>query len=387
MDPSSEPASRVVPPGLFSPVSVSTLRLKNRLVGLPLYLAYPEPDHLVNDLVLDYYDELAASDVGMVVVENATVEPRGLCNPRTLLTADDSRDDRFVPGLARLASTIQRRGARAVLQIHHAGRYAKRPDRVAPSAVETWGFTPKVMDEADIEQTVAAFVAGARRGRQAGYDAVELHGGTGYILSQFLSPRTNLRLDAYGGDAERRMRFPLEVVLAVRRAVGADFPVGYRFLADEYMPGGLTLVDTIPFAKRLAEAGIAYLSVMVGCYDSFGLPRYIEDDRKEGFMVPFAQAIKRALPGVPVIAAGRIQSPSTAEAVLREGMADLVGLGRVLFADPLWPRKVRGDVCEPIAPCQPSCVFCTRRVVDQKPAYCARWAAERRQRFLARVGG
>jgi 2,4-dienoyl-CoA reductase (NADPH2) len=372
---------------LFTPLRIGQLLLANRLVSLPMYLAYPDPDHQVNDLVLDYYAEMAASGVAMVVVENTTVEPRGLGNPRTLLTADEHRDDRFVPGLARLARAIQDGGAKAVLQIHHAGRYAKRPDRVAPSAIPTWGAVPKAMDETDIENTIADFAAGAARAKQSGFDAVELHGGTGYLLPQFLSPRTNLRQDAYGGDAERRMRFPLDVVSAVRAAVGGDYPVGYRFLADEYVSGGLTLADTQPFAKRLAQLGVAYLSVMTGCYDSFASPNYVADDRNQAFMVPFAHAIKQAVPHIPIIAAGRIQDPATAESALRDGKADLVGLGRVLFADPLWPRKARGEIAEAINPCQPSCTLCTRRIVEQKPAYCARWSEDRRQRFLTRVGG
>jgi 2,4-dienoyl-CoA reductase (NADPH2) len=372
---------------LFTPFRIGQLQLKNRLVSLPMYLAYPDPDHQVNDLVLDYYAEMAASGVGMVVVENTTVEPRGLGNPRTLMTADEHKDDRFVPGLARLAARIQGCGAKAVLQIHHAGRYAKRPDRLAPSAVPTWGAVPKAMDQTDIETTIAAFAAGAARAKQAGFDVVELHGGTGYLLPQFLSLRTNLRLDAYGGDSERRMRFPLDVVSAVRAAVGDDYPVGYRFIADEYVPGGLTLADTQPFAKRLAQHGVAYLSVMAGCYDSFALPNYVADDRNQAFMVPFAHAIKQVVPHIPVIAAGRMQAPATAESALRDGKADLVGLGRVLFADPLWPRKACGEIAEAINPCQPSCTLCTRRIVEQKPAYCARWDEERRQRFLARVGG
>jgi 2,4-dienoyl-CoA reductase (NADPH2) len=371
---------------LFTPFRIGPLHLKNRVVSLPMYLAYPDPDHQVNDLVLDYYAEMADSGAGMVVVENTTVEPRGLGNPRTLLTADEHADDRFVPGLARLASTIQAHGPKAVLQIHHAGRYAKRPDRVAPSAVPTWGATPKIMEQADVEQTIAAFAQGARRAKQAGFDAVELHGGTGYLLPQFLSPRTNLRQDAYGGDSERRMRFPLDVVSTVRASVGADYPVGYRFMADEYVPGGLTLADTQPFAKRLAQLGVAYLSVMTGCYDSFVLPDYLAADRNPGFMVPFAHAIKQVVPEIPVIAAGRIQDPAIAEAALCDGKADLVGLGRVLFTDPLWLRKARGEIAEAINPCQPSCTLCTRRIVEQKPAYCARWTENRRQQFLARVG-
>ena len=367
---------------LFTPLRVRTLALKNRIVCLPLYLAYPEPDHEVNALVLDYYGEMADSGAGLVIVENVTVEPCGLGNPRTLLVSGDE----FVPGLSRLARTIQARGVPAVVQIHHAGRYARRPDRIAPSAVETWGAWPKPMEAPDIDRVIAAFAAAACRAREAGFDGVELHGGTGYLLAQFLSPRTNLRQDGYGGGLEGRMRFPLEVVQAVREAVGGDYPVGYRFLADEYVPGGLTLEESIPFARALARAGIAYLSVMTGCYDSFMLPGYLEEDRTEAFMSRHAQAVRVAVPGVPVIAAGRIQRPETAEAVLRGGMADLVGLARVIFADPLWPRKASGEIAEPINPCIPTCNLCVKRISVQKPAFCGRWSKERRERFLRRIG-
>ena len=367
---------------LFTPLRLGPIALQNRIVSLPLYLAYPDPDNRVNDLVVDYYAEMADSGAGLVVVENVTVEPCGLGNPRTLLVSDD----RFVPGLARLAATIRARRVPAVLQIHHAGRYARRPDRIAPSAVETWGVVPRAMDGADIRRVIASFAAGARRARDAGFDGVELHGGTGYLLSQFLSPRTNLRRDDYGGDLEHRMRFPLEVVAAVRDAVGTGFPIGYRFIADEYVPGGWTLDESVPFARELARSGVAYLSVMTGCYDSFVLPRYVEADRTEGFMAPFAGAIRAAVPGVPIIAAGRIQSPEKAEAILRDGVADLIGLARVLFADPLWPRKAGGEIAEPINACTPTCCFCTRRVAAQKPAYCGRWSRERRERFLERIG-
>ena len=365
---------------LFTPYRVGRLEVSNRIVSVPMYLAYADEDHKVNDLLLDYYDKVGASGVGMAVVENVTVEECGLVNPRTILVSDDC----YLPGLTRLASIMKQHGARAILQIHHGGRYAKRSDRIAPSPIPAWGVTPKEMDLGDIERVVAAFAAAAQRARQAGFDGVELHGGTGYLLPQFLSPRTNLRQDAYGGDAKRRMRFPLEVVAAVRKAVGDDFTLGYRFLADEYMPGGLTLTDTVPFAKELERAGVDYLSVMVGCYDSFPNPEYSQDDKKEAFMAPFAHGVKQAVK-LPIIAAGRIQKPETAEAILHDGMADLIGLGRVLFADPLWPRKARGELAEPISPCFPGCEFCLKRSIQQKPSFCARWPKARREEFLKRI--
>ena len=366
---------------LFSPFRLGPLTLANRIVCLPMYLAYPDPDHEVNSLVLDYYSEVADSGAGMVVVENVPVEPCGLGNPRTLLISED----RFIPGLARLAKAIKVHGVPAVLQLHHAGRHAKRPDCVAPSAVETWGVTPKVMDQVDIDRVVAAFAAGARRAKEAGFDAVELHGGMGYLLTQFLSARTNLRHDGYGGELAGRMRFPLEVFAAVRAAVGDDFPVVYRFLAYECVPGGLTLDETRPFALELARAGATYLSVTAGCYDSPA--QYVVDDRREAFMAPFAAAIKQAVPTMPVIAAGRIQRPEAARAILSDGAADLVGLGRVIFADPQWPKKASGQIAEPITVCTPTCSLCFKRIIAQKPAYCARWPRERRERFLERAGG
>jgi 2,4-dienoyl-CoA reductase (NADPH2) len=182
------------------------------------------------------------------------------------------------------------------------------------------------------------------------------------------------------------MRFPLEVMRAVRAEVGEGFTVGYRFIADEYVPGGLTLIDTVPFAQELARAEITYLSVMTGCYDAFPLPSFIQDDRKEAFMVPFAHAIKQAVPGVPIVGAGRIQRPELAETLLRNQMVDLVGLARVLFADPLWPRKASGEIREPINPCLPGCALCQKKIIMQKPAYCGRWPRERRKKFRERIG-
>ncbi|MEI6727201.1 MAG: NADH:flavin oxidoreductase, partial [Actinomycetes bacterium] len=116
-------------------------------------------------------------------------------------------------------------------------------------------------------------------------------------------------------------------------------------------------------------------------------PQYVMDDRQEACMTPFAAAIKQELPAMPVIAAGRIQRPETARAILSDGAADLVGLGRIVFADPLWPRKASGQIAEPITECTPTCSLCFKRIIAQKPAYCARWTKERRERFLERVGG
>jgi 2,4-dienoyl-CoA reductase-like NADH-dependent reductase (Old Yellow Enzyme family) len=244
---------------------------------------------------------------------------------------------------------------------------------------------PIEMAKEAIGQIVELFANGARIVQSAGFDGVEIHGGTGYLLVQFLSNRTNWRTDEYGGSLENRMRFPLQVVDAVRRAVGEEFVVGYRFLADEWLPDGLHLEETTVFADELDKRGIAYLSVMAGTYDSFFSAEYQEQEKQDGYMTHFSAAIKKAVPTMPVIAAGRIQSPETAEQILQDGSADLIGLARVLFADPLWPKKAAGILTEPIIECERSCMLCMKRAMIGRPAYCSRWDKAHRQEFFKRI--
>lgn len=367
---------------LFTPYEIQGLSLKNRIIMAPMFVGYANRDGTVSQLVLDHYRKMAASGVSMVVVENASVDPSGSGSP-FILRVDH---DRYISGLAQLAETIHGQGALAFLQINHAGRYAYLQERMAPSPFKTGEIIPKEMTREEIQKIVKAFAEGAKLVKEADFDGVEIHGGTGYLIVQFLSPRTNHRKDTYGGTPENRMRFPLQVTDAVLEAVGEDYPVGYRFLADEWLPDGLHPEETIPLAGQLEERGIAYLSVMAGTYDSFFLPAYLEEERSEAYMAHFAGAIRASLSRTPVVAAGRIQSPATAERVIQQGQADLVGLARVLFADPLWPRKAKGEVTEPVVPCEPTCSLCMKRVGKGKPALCSQWSKESRETFLTRVG-
>jgi 2,4-dienoyl-CoA reductase-like NADH-dependent reductase (Old Yellow Enzyme family) len=370
------------PAMLFTPYQIQGLTLKNRITMAPLFLGYANPDGTVNSIILDHYQEMAASGAAMIVVENAAVDPLGMGSPFTLRVDED----RFLFGLSGLARTIHQQGALAVLQINHAGRYAYSADKIAPSPIETYQVIPRTMDEADMDLVIESFVRGALRVREAGFDGVELHGGTGYLLVQFLSPRTNKRTDRYGGSLENRMRFPLKLVDSVLKALGPGFPVGYRFLADEWLPEGLHPEETLIYAGELAKRGVAYLSVMAGTYDSFFLPEYLKEEKKEGYMVSFAHQVKKALPKMPVITAGRIQSPDKAEKILQDQKADLIGLARVLLADPLWPQKARGALKDPIVSCESACSLCLKRVVSGKPAFCSQWERSRQKGFLERVG-
>ena len=367
---------------LFKPFEIKGLVLKNRITMAPLYLGYAGLEGEVNRVLLDHYQEMGASGAALIVVENASVEPLGAGSPFTLRVDDD----RFIAGLAELAKTIKKEGALAFLQINHAGRFAYIPDKIAPSAVPAWGAVPRVMNEEDLGRVRDAFARAAVRVREAGFDGVEIHGGTGYLLPQFLSPRTNLREDDYGGDLERRMRFPLEVVEAVIRAVGTDYPVGYRFLADEQMEGGLSLDEALSYAERLYLLGPAYLSVMAGTHESFHKPENAAGEKKEAYMVSYAQAVKEALGDMPVVTAGRIQTPETAARIISEGKADLIGLARVLLADPLWPRKAAGSEPGPIRACEPTCSLCFKRTAAGKPVFCSQWSREKRLSFLEKIG-
>jgi 2,4-dienoyl-CoA reductase (NADPH2) len=365
-------------PNVFSKIKVGSKELKNRLTMAPLYLGYAGEGGTVSNLFIDHYRLMAKSGVGMVVVENATVDyPTGSGSNRTLRADTDEN----LEGLTRLAAAIKKEGAIACQQINHAGRFAAIADpALAPSAVQTFGRMPRALTKDEMRAIVRKFADAASRVKKAGFDMVELHGGTGYLLSSFVSPRTNKRDDEYGGSLGNRQRFPLEVVQEVKAAVG-DFPVGYRFLADEWLPDGLKISESVQYAKALAAAGVAYISVMGGTYESFFLPDVLQASRKDGYMVDLAAAVKKAV-NVPVITAGRISTGAFAESVLAEGKADLVGLARVLWADPEWPSKVKEGRENEIVHCASDCDdTCTKLVTKGKLAFCVRWNHDKLQEW------
>ena len=361
-------------PSLFSQFTIQDRTLKNRLIMAPLYLGYAGEGGTVSDMLLDHYRLMAQSGVAMIVVENATVDhPGGSGSNRTLRADDDSNLD----GLKRLAGVIRGESALACLQLNHAGRFAHAaPEPLAPSAVDTFGRLPRALKAAEIDAIVEKFVHAARRAQAAGFDMIELHGGTGYLLAQFLSPRTNRRDDRFGGSLERRQRFALTVVERVKASVG-DMPVGYRFLADEWLPDGLQLAESRRFAQSLAESGIAYISVMGGTYESFSLPEIVARSKSDGYMLDLAASIREVV-DVPIIAAGRLATGALCESAISEGKTDLIGLARVLWADPQWPQKIRDGREADILHCTPECGdACMQMVMKGRPAFCVRWPADK----------
>jgi NADPH2 dehydrogenase len=360
---------------LFKPLDLNGLKLKNRITMTPLYLGYAALGGKVSPLLLSHYKLMAQSGVALIVVENSSITPSGSGSPRTLRCDHD----RYAKGLERLAGTIKSEKTLAGLQINHAGRFAYVAEPVAPSEVPAFNKGPRALTKKEITTLQKQYARAASRVMKAGFDLVELHGGTGYLLAQFVSPRTNRREDIYGGKIENRIRFPLEVFKRVKDVVG-DFPVGYRFLADEWLPDGLHIEESTVLARALEEVGVAYLSVMGGTYESFFLPEIIKKSRRPGYMASLAGAIKQAVK-VPVIAAGRISTPALAESILKEKKADLIGLARMLWVDPEWPRKAREGRDRSILKCSPKCDACLQLVMQGKPAFCPRWKKEKRKKY------
>jgi 2,4-dienoyl-CoA reductase-like NADH-dependent reductase (Old Yellow Enzyme family)/nucleotide-binding universal stress UspA family protein len=386
-------------PTLFRPFRIANVSLKNRMTMAPMFWGYANEDGTVSQTLIDSYRDMVQGGVGMIVVANAVVDESGIMAKR-VVRADD---DRFVPGLAELAKVLNVSGAASCLQINHAGRWANVDKPMAPSP-SSMGLSPefgaldgirkelskrhqmrlvnkfllafmkcrKGMTSKEIASVKASFGQAALRAKEAGFHMVELHGATGYLLAQFLSPRSNKRTDSYGGSLENRMRFPLEVVQTVKECVGEDFPVGYRFLADEWLADGFGFEEAKVFAERLEFLGIAYLSVTAGTYESFFLPEIMNQSRKEGYLASLAGQIKSAVSATPVIVAGRIIGPLLAEEILRNNDSDLIGLARTLFTDPQWPNKVAEGKENEILVCK-CCNTCLMRVINNEPAVCSRW--------------
>ncbi len=319
----------------------------------PVDTNFADYEGKVSEKMLAYYEMRARGGVGMIIVENSQVEgARGKNTIRQLCISDD----RFIPGLKRLAFAIHKHEIPAILQLHHAGRQTTREitgglQPVAPSPIPCKHMKekPRELTIEEIEQIEERFVKAAVRAKTAGFDGIELHGAHGFLIGQFLSPYTNHRKDIYGGDFEGRMRFPLRIIEKIRGAVGKDYPLLFRLSADEFVEGGITLEEAKRIAIRLEEAGVDALDISAGIYES--LVKILEPmSYKEGWRVYLAEGIKKVV-SIPVITVGNIRYPDTVEEILSEGKADFVALGRALIADPEWPRKAKEGKTDEIRYC------------------------------------
>jgi 2,4-dienoyl-CoA reductase-like NADH-dependent reductase (Old Yellow Enzyme family)/thioredoxin reductase len=337
---------------LFDPGCIGTMELKNRLVMPPMGTNYALKDGSVTQRQIDYYEERARGGVGLVIVEISCIDSPVGKGAMKQICIDD---DRFIPQLSKLAESIKRHGAKAAIQIHHAGRQTLSKltghQPVAPSPIPmSGGEQPRELTLSEIAKLVTRFAEAAERAKKAGFDGVEIHGAHGYLISQFLSPLSNHRQDAYGGSLENRARFLLEVIKAVREGVGSDYPFWCRLSAMEIgVEGGITLEETQVVAQMAAKAGVDAIHVSA---HQVTPARRSPMAQPPCLFVPLAEGIKKVV-SLPVIAVGRIP-PELGEGVLRDGKADFISIGKALLADPHLPQKVAVGSIEDITPC----VYC-----------------------------
>ncbi len=371
---------------LLTPARIGAVEIKNRIVMPPMTTRLADQDGNVTDDTIAYYMARVRGGVGLITVEMASPQRAGRHRRREL----GIFDDRFLPGLTRLTGEIHRGGAKASIQLGHGGGHTRRDicgeTPVAPSAIPHPVFevtnetiVPKEMTQADIDESIAAFAAAARRAQTAGFDCVEIHAAHGYLISQFLTPFENRRTDRYGGSLENRARFGLDILRAVKAAV--RIPVIFRISVDDYFPDGLPEADGKQVAVWAAQAGADALHIAAGHYRSLpSAARMIPPmEYPDATFLVYAADVKKQV-RVPVIAVGRLGDPAMAADAVASGRADFVALGRTLIADPEWVQKLERG--EPIRRCL-ACNTCVNEMRGGTPLRCVvNGAAGRETQFL-----
>lgn len=345
-------------PLLFKPGKIGTLSISNRIIMPAIATSYASDSGGVTDWMIRYYNERAKGGAGLIIVESTAVESRGKAGV-TQLRIDE---DRYIPGLNRLAEVIKLYGTAAALQLNHGGgktlrSYAEGHEPVAPSSI-LYGRAQQVpaeLDQEQIEIIAERFAEAAERARMAGFDAVEIHGAHGYLIAQFMSPYTNRREDAFGRDVEGRMRFPLMVLERIRQRAGRDYPLIFRLSADEFIPGGRGLEESLKIAPMLEAAGVDALDISAGASgvdaEDRSILTHVEPmSYPQAWRVYLAEAVKSVVQ-IPIITVGVIREPEVAERILEQGKADFVAVGRGLIADPSWPQKARSGQAQQINKC------------------------------------
>ncbi|MBX6370839.1 MAG: FAD-dependent oxidoreductase [Acidothermus sp.] len=347
-------------PHVFRPGRIGTLDLPHRIVMGAMHLGTETGE--VTDLVA-FYRERVDGGAGLIVTGGAAVNAEGAGGPRyAVLTRSEDRER-----LAALARDIRVLGGILCLQLFHAGRYAVGTGiaPVAPSPVYSRlaGCEPRELTEADIERTLDDFAAAAVFARDAGFAAVEVMASEGYLINEFLAPCTNLRTDGWGGDAERRRRFGVEVVRRIRAAVGPDFPLIVRISGADLVDGGTPPDEVDAFAVSLAEAGVDALNVGIGWHES-PVPT-VQTVVPHGIWLPVARRIRRLVTPLPVIGGNRVNDLAAAEEFLAAADVDFVSMARPFLADPEFVAKSRtGRAVNVCIACNQACI--DRSLVDER---------------------
>ena len=358
-------------PKIFEPITVKRMTIRNRIAMTPMGTNYGETSGEMSNRHMNYYSLRAKGGVGLIILENANVEYPVGSNGTSQIRIDH---DSFMPRYYQLVENLHKNGATVAIQINHAGASASSArtgmETVSSSNIPTkvGGEVPRPMTREEILHTVKKYGEAAKRVQAIGFDAVEIHCGHSYLMSQFISPYYNKRTDEFGGSMENRLRFPRMVLEEVRRQVGPWFPIIVRVSAEERVPGGNTLEDTLKYLE--------YLDEFVDIYDvSCGLNpslQYQIDSNflPDGWRAYQARAVKEKF-GKPVINAGNYRDPAVVEKVLESGDVDIVGMGRGLIADPEWVNKVKNGEEDMLRKCISCNVGCAgNRIGVNRPIRC-----------------
>lgn len=319
---------------LFTPYTIRNVTLKNRIVMAPMCMYVAEENGFVTPWHQVHYISRAVGQVGLIMLEATAILPEGRISNNDLGIWDDSH----IEGLKNLVDGIKTNGAKAAIQLAHAGRKAKVDGTIyAPSSMpfnEEYR-TPQEMTIADIERVIEAFREAARRSIKAGFDVLEIHAAHGYLINQFLSPLTNFRTDDFGGSAENRYRLLRKVIDAVRSEF--DGPLMVRISANDHDERGLSIEENIQFCQWMREQDVDFIDVSSGGLVPASYHVY------PGYQVPFSEAIRKGA-DIPTGTVGLITTGIQAEEILQNGRADLIFIGRALLRDPYWPYHVSKEI-------------------------------------------
>ena len=355
---------------LLRPGKINGMEMRNRFIAGPMEKAMANQDGTLNERYIHYSRERAKGGVALIQLESIYVRPEGRGNPYQV----GCHDDAVIPGLRKIADAIHEHGAKLTMELNHGGRQASstasQRQPIAPSVVPCTfidpGSVPRAMTREDIEIVIDAFVKAARRCLEAGVDMIHIHGAHGYLIGQFLSPHTNRRTDEYGGSLKNRARFALEILAALRKVAGKDFPIGYRISAVEFVPGGLEIEESAAFCGMLADAGIDLIDVTASTYES-AVKMFQGPDAPKGGFVPYAAAIRKVVGDrVPVSVAQRLNDPEFASAVMEKEGFEYISLTRAFHADPHYVRKLIAGRRQDILPCI-GCNTCLEMTVARTP--------------------
>ncbi len=379
---------------LFKTGRIGTLETKNRIIMSPMNTLLCEEGGKVNHKIINWYVRRAKGGVGLINVEitqvATAIDPLKIL-PR-VLRADD---DLFIPGLKSLTDAVHRMGAKIGIQLTPGGgaqakggpwnlEAKEEPEPVSPSGIAALNssYRPRVLAIEEIKKIIDSCGEAARRVREAGFDLIQIHAHGGYLIAQFLSPRFNKRTDRYGGNLDNMGRFLFEIIAAIRKAAGSDFPLTVKYSIDEYIKGGRNVKDSKRLAKKLEERGVDGIDISAGVFGA-RIPASPPYFLPPGVLVPLAQAIKSVV-NIPVSAIGRLNDPRIGEKILKGGKADFIALGRALIADPDWPKKVASGKIQGIRNCL-ACNECRQQLFWSFPVRCAVNAAAGREGELDQI--